>query len=124
MPRLKNILSNVHAYALLLLSFYLLFVFLASGHGLNLKDFAQIKLFIEVLLFFFAAILLISGKKNKIFGNVMLIIVLILVQLSFIDFYIEISEVEYGAEKPVIFLTLLFLLFVNNIFFIYININH
>lgn len=119
MLRLKNIVINVHAIALLLFFLYLLFLFLASGHRLNPKDFAQMKLLLEILIFFLAAVALFFRKRNFLFGNVVLIVLLILVQLSFIDFFIEISDVEYDDEKPVIILVLLFLLFVSNLFLIY-----
>lgn len=117
--RIKNVVISIHAIALLLLSLYLLFLFLASGHRLNFEDFAQIKLLVEILIFLLAAVALFFRKRNFLFGNTVLIVLLILVQLSFIDFYIEISDVEYENEKPVIILMLLFLLFVNNLFLIY-----
>ena len=119
MIRVKNIIINIHAVFLLLLSLYLLFLFLASGHRLNFKDFAQIKLLFEILVFLIASIALFFRKRNFLFGNTVLIILLILVQLSFIDFYIEISDVEYGDEKPIIILMLLFIIFVSNLFLIY-----
>ena len=117
--RIKNILINIHAIAFLLFSLYLLFLFLASGHRLNFEDFAQIKLLIEILIIFLAAMALFFRKRNFLFGNKMLIILLILVQLSFIDFYIEISNVEYGDEKPIFTLVLLFIIFISNLFLIY-----
>ena len=119
MIRVKNVLINIHAIALLLLSLYLLFLFLASGHRLNFEDFAQIKLLLEILIFFIAAVALFFRKRNFLFGNTALVVLLILVQLSFIDFYIEISGVDYGDEKPIVILILLFLLFLSNLFLIY-----
>ena len=119
MIRLKNIVINIHAVALLLLSLYLLFLFLASGHRLNFEDLAEIKLLLEILIFLITAVSLFFRKRNFLFGNALLIVLLILVQLSFIDFYIEISDVEYGDEKPIMILMLLFLLFVSNLFLIY-----
>jgi hypothetical protein len=113
MIRLKNTLINIHGIAILLVSFYWLFLFLASGHGLNFKDFAQVKLIIEIVIFFSAAVTIFFKKRNFLFGDLMLIVLLILVQLSFIDIYMEISE------KPVIFLTVFFLLFISNLFLIY-----
>lgn len=117
--RVKNVVINIHAIALLLLSLYLLFLLLASGHRLNFEDFAQIKLLLEILIFFIAAVALFFRKRNFLVGNTALVVLLILVQLSFIDFYIEISDVEYGDEKPIVILILLFLLFVSNLFLIY-----
>jgi hypothetical protein len=66
-----------------------------------------------------AAVALFFRKKNFLLGNKVLIVLLILVQLSLIDFYIEISDVEYGDEKPIIILMLLFIIFVSNLFLIY-----
>lgn len=119
MIRVKNIIINIHAVFLLLMSFYLLFLFLASGHRLNFEDFPQIKLLFEIVIFLTTAVALFFRKRNFLFGNVMLIVLLILVQLSFIDFYVEISVVEYGDEKPVLFFLLFFLLFASNLFLIY-----
>ena len=119
MIRVKNVLINIHAIALLLLSLYLLFLFLASGHRLNFEDFAQIKLLLEILIFFIAAVALFFRKRNFLFGDTALVVLLILVQLSFIDFYIEISGVDYEDEKPIVILILLFLLFLSNLFLIY-----
>ncbi|HEX6171636.1 MAG TPA: hypothetical protein VFZ33_18255 [Chitinophagaceae bacterium] len=116
---MKNVLINTHAIALLLLSLYLLFLFLASGHSFNFEDFVQIKLLLEILIFFIAAVALFFRKRNFLFGNTALIVLLILVQLSFIDFCIEISDIEYGDEKPIVILMLLFLLFISNLFLIY-----
>jgi len=119
MIRLRNIVINVHAIGLLLLGLYLLFVLLAGGHRLNIEDFRELKLPIEILIFFLAAFALFFRGRNFLFGNETLIVLLILVQLSFIDFFIEISDVEYGDEKPVVFFILFFLLFVSNLFLIY-----
>ena len=119
MIRVKNVLINIHAIALLLLSIYLLFLFLGSGHRLNFEDFVQIKLLLEILIFFIAAVTLFFRKRNFLFGNTAITVLLILVQLSFIDFYIEISDVEYADERPVVILMLLFLLFLSNLFLIY-----
>jgi len=120
--RIKNVVINIHAIALSILSLYLLFLFLASGHTLNFEDFAQIKLLLEVLIFLIAAVALIFRRRNFLFRNIVLIVLLILVQLAFIDFYIEISDVEYVDEKPVIFFILFSLLFASNLFLIYLQI--
>ena len=116
---IKSIIANIQAVALLLLSLYLMFLFLASGHGVNFEDVAQVKLLLEILIFFITGIALFFSKRNFLVGNVTSIVLLILVQLAFIDFYIEISDVEYGNEKPIIILILLFLFFVINLFLIY-----
>ena len=119
MIKLKNIVISVHAIGLLLFGLFLLFLVLASGHRLNFEDFRETKLPIEILIYFIAAVALFFRKRNFLFGNTVLIVLLILVQISFIDFYIEISDVEYGDEKPIIILMLFFLLFVSNLFLIY-----
>lgn len=122
MITVKNAVLIIQAIALLLLSLYLLFLFIASGHRLNFGDFAQIKLVLEIFIFFVTAIALFFKNKNVLFGDLVLISLLILVQIALIDFYIETSEVEYGDEGPVVFFILFFLLFASNLFLIYVQI--
>lgn len=119
MMRLRNYLIKLHAVALLFIFLYLLFLFLASGHRINFEDFTQLKLLFEIFIFFSAGVTLFFGKRNNYFRNTLIIILLILVQISFVDFYLEISDVEYGGEKPVISFMLLFIFFASNLFLIY-----
>jgi len=119
MIRLPNIVINVHAIGLLLLSLYFLFLFLVSGHRLNFKDIAQVKLLLEVVIYFLTAVALFFRRRNFLFGDVVLIVLLVLVQVSFIDIYIEISDVDYIDGSLVILYLILFVLFVSNLFLIY-----
>lgn len=116
--QVKNAIISIHAVALLLTSFCLLILLLGSGHRINFGDFGQVKLLLEILIIFMTAGALFFKRKGFLFSSTVVIVLLILVQLSFIDFYLEASDVEYGDSKPVIVFVLFFLLFISNFFLI------
>lgn len=101
----KNLAIKLYAVTLLLSGFYLLFLFLVSGHRLNIHDFAQMKLLAEILIFIITGALLFS-KKATVVNSLPLIILLLLVQLAFWDFSKEVLD-EYDDNKPVLLLSLM-----------------
>jgi len=115
----KKVVISIHAVVLILVSFYLLVLLLASGHKLNFNDFSQLKLLSEILIFFFAGVALYFDKKWLFVGKTTHIVLLILVQLSFIDLMFAVSDVEYGDEKPVLIFMVFGLVFISNLFLIY-----
>lgn len=114
---LESFVIKIHRFLLLLLSLFLLLLFLGSGHDLSINDSSQLKLLIEILLFFGAGIGLFFKRRNN--AHVKIIILLILVQICFIDFFIDISSVEYGEDRPTLILILLTVIFFSNLFIIY-----
>jgi len=119
MSRFQTALLNFHAVLLLLISVALLFLFLASGHSFNFEDSSQMRMFFQIILFAVVAIALFLKKRNYWFGKIPLFVLLILVQLSLIDFYIQASENEYENTTSILGLGLLGLFFVSNLFVIY-----
>ncbi len=120
MNRVKKVIVILHTIALLLLSTYFLLLLLASGHRVNFDDSSQLKFIIEMVIFSGTAIYLLVKQKNLLQQfDWVAVVLLTLVQVSFLDFYFEVSSVEYDDNVPIIFFILFSLLFVSNLFLIY-----
>ena len=122
MLRIKAFLTIVQAIILLLLAVFFLFLFLASGHEVNLKDYAQGKLIIEIFLFAVTSVVLFSKIRDSFFWSIFLIILMLLVQLAFVDICIELLKVKYENGKEIMLLSFGSIVFINNIYLIYLKI--
>lgn len=112
----------LQSIALFLLSVYFLLLLLASGHRIDFDDSSQLKFIVEMVIFLTTAIyLLVRGKNLQQQFKWVVVILLILVQLSFLDFYFEILSVEYDNNPPITFFILFSLLFVSNLYLIYLQ---
>lgn len=120
MNRLSNVIVILHSIALLLLSAYFLLLLLASGHRINFDDSSQLRFIIEMVIFLIGSIYLLARRSFVLQQFDLLgVLLLVFVQISFLDFYSEISAVEYDGSPPVIFFILFGLLFASNLFLIY-----
>lgn len=111
----------LQSIALFLLSVYFLLLLLASGHRIDFDDSSQLKFIVEMVIFLTAIYLLVRGKNLQQQFKWVVVILLILVQLSFLDFYFEILSVEYDNNPPITFFILFSLLFVSNLYLIYLQ---
>lgn len=119
MNKIQNRLMIIHAVILLLFTAYLLFIFLASGHQLNFGDLAQVKMIAEMIIFLSTSIALFFRNSNFLFGKYVVATLLIFTQLSLLDIYLEVANVDYGESKPWLLLLFFFLVFINNLVLIY-----
>lgn len=112
MKRLKNVFFNIYSTALLLLSFYFLFLLVGSGHSIELKDFAQMRFLFEILIFLLAAIGIFIKKQLSSWGRILIVVLLLMVELSLIDIYVQASKIDYseGDSKPFFLILALFFL--------------
>jgi len=113
-----KLVTASYSAALILFSLSEIFMMLASGHEILIEDLSQMKVIIECVIFFFTAIALLFLSK-LLSKNYVLIILLYAVQLSLVDYYIDISNVNYGANKPYFIFWILLFLSVINILCIY-----
>lgn len=73
-----------------------------------------------MVIFSGTAIYLLVKQKNLLQQfDWVAVVLLTLVQVSFLDFYFEVSSVEYDDNVPITFFILFSLLFVSNLFLIY-----
>jgi hypothetical protein len=119
----RNFFINFYAVGLLLFGLFHLTLILASGHQIVLNDKPELKYFGETIIFFLAAFILFY-RKIFIPGSYLIIFLLIIVQLSYLDLYIEISQVNYGDTQPNFFFIILFLFFITNLFVLYFQIKN
>lgn len=120
MNRLPKVIIVLHSIALLLLSAYFLLLLLASGHRINFDDPSQLRFIIEMVIFLVSSIYLLAKRRILVRQFDWVVVVLLtLVQISFLDFYSEVSAVEYEGNAPTTFFILFGLLFVSNLFLIY-----
>jgi len=114
------ILTKIQSILLFVMTGFIIVLLLASGHKVDFRDYSQLKLILELIVFGVTAIMLLSNVKDPLkFSSLFLISLLGLVQLSFVDILIEIWSVDYGEEVPILQLSLFMLIFINNAFLIY-----
>jgi hypothetical protein len=118
--KLNKAVFVLHSIALLLLSIYFLLLLLASGHRISFDDSSQLKFIMEMVIFLGVGIYLLTKWKSLVLHfDWVAVSLLVMVQLSLLDFYFETSSVEYEDNVPTTFFILFSLLFASNLFLIY-----
>jgi hypothetical protein len=113
-----GIIERFHSISLIVVSIIFLFLFLASGHGLNFEDSTQLKSLFETIVFFLSGISLFPSLQKESSGYGLVLILLILVQVSLVDLFFEFFKEERNSSIPILLFFNLLISMIN-LFLIY-----
>jgi hypothetical protein len=117
----KTVFAAFYAFILILQSLFFLFLFFASGHQFEINDIEEIKMFIEIGCFLLSAVALLNYRRFSA-GSYLLIIMFIALQTCYVDYYIEISEVNFVGSQLIVTYFILIGLTSLNLYFLYLQV--